>query len=229
MAIFGCILTDACVRVGDRLRIDASRNSVTPDMDAISLVEVDPDGSGTYFDVSSDLFLDWQYSASGTFTIQLRVTAGAASEIFAETIEVKDEQDDCLFSDDSDLLGFEPSIRDCLDCHRCNFNHIHRQIAKCIYECLRDEGLLWHGCELIDIAKLKGSEQLRKWSTFWALENIYRNASKSPEDFWAQRSQFYKSKRVKAFGGYKIFFDKDGDGKISRHEYKISTNRLVRK
>ena len=229
MAIFGCILTDDCVQVGDRLRIWVDRNTVTPDEDPISMVEVDPDGSGTFYDVSDDLFLDWAFNADGIYQIKLQVTAGANVECFTREIEVKTEEDDCLFANDEDLRGFEPSIYDCLDCYRCSYKYIHRQVRECIMDCLLREGLLWDGCKPVDIKSYKSSEQLKKFATFWALEIIFNSFSKDPNDFWASRGAYYANLRKKSFNSYRIYFDEDGDGVVEQSEYLIRCNRLIRK
>lgn len=229
MAIFGCILTDDCVQVDDRFRIWADKNSVTPDEDVISMVEVSPDGGITWYDVSDDLYLDWQYPSEGTYEIQTRVTAGANSETFTKEITVKTEEEDCLFAGDEDLRGLEPMIYDCLECYRCSYKYIHRQVKKCLMDCLLREGLLWDGCEAIDLMRLKTSHQLRKLATYWALELIFMSFSKSNDDFYYDRAKHYRKLRSEAYSSYRVYFDKDGDGTVESNEYLIRSNRLIRR
>lgn len=229
MAIFGCILTDDCVQVDDRFRIWVDKNTVTPDEDAISMVEVSTDGGITFYNVSDDLYLDWQYSAAGTYEIQSRVTAGANSEVFTQEIVVKTEEEDCLFANDEDLRALEPTLYDCLECYRCSYKYIHRQVRKCLMDCLLREGLLWDGCTEVELTTLKTSHQLRKLATYWALELIFMSFSKSTDDFYYDRAKHYRRLRNETYGSYRVYFDKDQDGVTESHEYSVRCNRLVRK
>ena len=226
MAVFACILTDHCVAVNDMLRIWVDRISLTPNESPINMVEIDPDGSGTFYDVMNDLIIDWQYDTSGTYTIELRVTLDDGSiKTFLETIEVK--EDECFFSDDDCLRKLEPRILECLECYRCSFKYVHRQIVECLMECLREEGLLSNGCEPIDVLNLKNSTNLKKVATYWALENIYMEASKLPDDFYERRAKYYSGLRKSAFNKSKLYYDKDGDGVIEPGEYVARSNRII--
>ena len=71
--IFPVLSHESIVQVDDKTRLDASK-SFSNSAD-ITLVEIDPDGTGTFYDITNvdGWYLDMVYGVEGDKTITLRI------------------------------------------------------------------------------------------------------------------------------------------------------------
>lgn len=217
--IFPNLELEAVVQVGDRTRLSALKSFVTQDEAAISMIQISPLGAASgLIDVSTDMFLDWQFSASGTISVLCRVTASGASAEITDTISVVTAASDHLFSNDDDLRLQEPDILKWVEEGRNTFINIHRRAQKSILEYLRKEGFTdvygnpYTKAAIIDI------EEVKQWSTFLALRLIFEGISNATDDVFAEKAKRYKGQEVEWRKTALLRLDIDGDGEADNKE-----------
>src|SRR4051812_9919720 len=101
-AIFPNLLFEPTVQVNDKTRLDGSKSFLSSG--SIDVLEIKPDTTEAYIDVSTNKYLDWEYSASGTKEVSVRVTVGSASAEITRELSVITSESDYLFSNDADLV-----------------------------------------------------------------------------------------------------------------------------
>ena len=195
--IFCCFDTDKCTALGDKFRIDISQSYATPDEGAFTLLEIEPEIGAGFIDITSEQYLDWQYSVSGTKTVSVRLTTELGT-VKTDTLEVEAKEDECFLADDDCLKALEPDIYKYLPCERCSFKYVHRKVADLIIDELTCRGVFkeekgsfsvknpLQGCtiEKIECAQLQSSDQIKRWATSWALEIIFCGMTNSKDDIF---------------------------------------------
>ena len=142
--IFPVLELESVVQVNDRTRLNAGKTYISPDEAAITLIEIQPAASEAFIDVTSNRYLDWQYSTDGTAAVVVRVTTGSSGPTtFTKDLSVLSVADDKLFSADSELLPYEPNILDYVREGRNSFLDIHRASQDRILKWL-DENRYWN-------------------------------------------------------------------------------------
>lgn len=229
--IFCCFDTDKCVSLGDKFRIDISQSYSTPDEGAFTSLEIQPEIGADFVDVTSTQYLDWQYDLSGTKTVTVRLTTELGT-IKTDTIEVEAKEDECFLADDDCLKALEPEIYKHMPCERCSFNYVHRKVAELIIDDLTCRGIFkedkgsisvknpFGDCKIekLTCEQLSGSDQIKRWATYWALEIIYCGMTNSKDDLFYSKMEKYSSMRKDAANAGILLFDQDGDGEIEKHE-----------
>lgn len=210
--IFPKVVIEKDVRIGDKTRINVSGTFVTPDEAAISLIEVQPLASGSFYDVTTDLYLDWCYSAEAVETISVRVTTDGAPEVATATINVISEANDQLFSDDNDLVKFEHDIINYVRDGRNSFFDIHRKSKNIILAELANKRVLLSDNSKIEMDNLLDKTEIREWSTFLTLAMIYQGLIVSPDDVFTQKFDQYSSAAKQSSTRYLLTIDEDKDG-----------------
>lgn len=215
--IFPSLEIEPIVQVDDRTRLNASKsfNSASA---AISLIQIDPDGSEGLIDVTTNQYLDWQYSASGTYTVTCRVTAGAASAEFTDTVSVLTEAADKLFSTDSDLKLHEPDILNWTEEGRNTFKNVHRRAQKLMIEYLKREGFRDINGDFFTIAAIVNIENVKQWSTYLTLRLIFEGLSNATDDIFSDKAKRYKGLEVTWRKTVLLNIDVDGDGVVDDFE-----------
>lgn len=217
MAIFPHLQIEPTLQVNDRTRLDATKSFIPAS--AISSVEIDPDGTTGLIDVTTDKYLDWSYSASGTYTVTARVTAsGGASAEFSDTISVVTESADKLFSTDDDLKLHEPDILNWVEEGRNTFKNVHRRAQKLILEYLKREGFRDTNGDFFTKAAIVNVENVKQWSTFVALRLIFEGISNAVDDIFAEKAKRYKGQEVRWRKTVLLNIDVDGDGTVDDNE-----------
>lgn len=237
--IFCCFDTDKCVSLNDKFRVDISQSYATPEEGAFTLLEIEPETGAGFVDVTLNQYIDWQYSVSGTKTVNVRLTTELGT-VKTESIEVEAKEDECFLSDDDCLKALEPEILKYLPCQRCSFNYVHRKVVDLLIDDLtcrgvfkKEKGVInvknpFGGCEIekIDCTQLQSSDQIKKWATYWALEIIFCGMTNSKDDIFYSKMEKYASKRKAAASAGVLIFDQDGDGTIEKHE-GVSWNKKL--
>jgi len=216
--IFPHLELEAVVQVNDRTRLNASKSFVTQNESAISLIQIRPIAGGDFINVTSDMFLDWQYAASGTVSITARVTASGASAEVTSTVSVLTSTSDKLFSTDSDLRLQESDILSWVEAGRNSFLNIHRRVQKLIVEQLRREGFVdvdgvpYTKSAFVDV------EEVKQWSTFWVLQLIFESISNATDDIFHEKAKRYSALRLSWEKSVLLRIDTDGDGTVDTDE-----------
>lgn len=217
MAVFPSLELEPIVQVNDRTRLDATKSFLSSG--TITKVEIKPDGSEGLVDVTDDKYLDWSYSASGSYTVTARVTAsGGASAEFSETISVVTSAADKLFSTDSDLELHEPDILNWVEDGRNTFKNVHRRAQKLILEYLKREGYRDTNGDFFTKDAIVNVENVKQWSTFVALRLIFEGISNAVDDIFSEKAKRYKGMEVTWRKTVLLNIDVDGDGVVDDNE-----------
>ncbi len=226
MAIFPKLRTDRIIQIEDGTRLDATQTFVSKDEAAITLVEIQPEATESFVDVTStgnnrerNWFLDWQYSgASRTVDVTVRVTTDGAPVTFTQQMEVITAADDKLFSDDYDLLVKEEDITKWLPDGRTSFKYKHRQVQTMIIEDFNERGVTDKDGVKLTKDAFVDVEEVRQWALNMVLSLIFKDNSNVVGDVFDLKGNNYMSEALthkhRAF--YRL--DLDGDGSISLGE-----------
>ncbi len=236
--IFPLLETEPIVQVLDKTRISASK-TFTADETAITLVEIEPEVGAGFIDVSGspvlskNWVLDWAYATAGVKSIALRVTTDGAPTTFNKIITVLTAAEDNLWSNDADLIIHEPDIMKWVKSGRASFLDYHRMAQTRILEWL-DNLKLWNKDGVAftkeDITQAVAVEDLKRISTYWALELIFAGISNKTDDVFFQKQRSYGALRKDLQGERsRIRADFDQDGVIEDFEQvNIKSMRLYR-
>lgn len=226
--IFNVLKTEDVVQVDDKTRLDASK-SFSADGETLSLVEIDPDNSGTFYDVTSSQYLDWQYSTDGTKTVVLRVT-GSVSPVqsITKTLEVITAADDLLFSSDKDLVAWESDILRYVPKGRNSYLDKHRESQKLILQHFSENRIKDSAGEPIVKEDIFDITEVREWSKFLTLSIIFFELHNQVDDVFMGKHKKYESFMKEARGRAEIRFDFDQDGTVDRR-HDLRSGILVRR
>ncbi len=210
--IFPVLELEQVVQVDDRTRLDGLKAYTTPDEAAITLVEIEPDAGAGYIDVTSNRYLDWQYSTDGDKTVTLRITTDGAPQSISRTLSVLSVVDDRLFSSDAELLPYEPQILQWTREGRNSFLDVHRAAQDRILGWL-DEHRIWdnQGNRLTkeDITDI---QEVNDWSKFMTLRLIFEGLSNAIDDIFHEKAIRYGEMEVQARNRAALRLDRDNDG-----------------
>jgi hypothetical protein len=215
--IFPNLLVEPILQVADKTRLDASTSYVTPDEGTITLIEIDPDGSSGYIDVTDTGYLDWGYSTAGSKTATVRVTTDVGTNTKSETITVLSSADDKLFSSDQDLKLHVHDILKYVPPGKNSFKHIHRRAQSIILDDL-DQQEIWD-TEDNRLTKdaILDTQQVKEWSTYLTLRLIYEDLSNAIDDVFIEKAREFKAREAAARKRF-IELDLDGDGEADEDE-----------
>jgi len=227
--IFPVLKLEDIVQVDDQTRLDARKSYTTPDEASVTLIEIEPDTALGFLDITSQQFLDYQYSTDGDKSVSLRITTDGAPETLTKTLTITTAVDDKLFSSDEELTSHEPDILEYVKPGRNSFLNIHRNA--------QDRILTWldeHRINDIDGNRLTKDaivdiEEVNDWSKFMVLRLIFEGLSNSVEDLFSNKAQMYRELEAIARNRSQIRLDKNGDGDIDPTAYDLRSFGLVRK
>lgn len=217
--IFGVLKLEDKVQIGDKTRLDANSTYLSPDEGAITLLRISPDNGVTFFDVTNDKYLDWQFGTEQLETIILEVTtATTAATTFSGTISVLAAATENLFSNDNDLVEYEDDVLRYIRSGRNSFIDKHRVAQTEILDEL-DQAKVWKrdgsryvASDLVDI------QDFKQWSRFLTLKIIYEGISNAIGDVFEAKSVKYGSMAIKAKERGVLRLDVNGDGVIEDFE-----------
>lgn len=231
MSVFGIIEAEKILQVNDKTRINVSQSFVSPDETGISMIEIDPDGSAVYYDVTSNKYLDWIYQAAGDYTITVRVTS-TISNVSTSTasISVVTEADDKLFSTDQEIKSQEHDILNYLPKGKSSFKFKHRAAQERILSYL-DEKRVWdiNGNKLTKDA-IVNIEEVSDWSKYMVLMMIFEDLSNAVDDVFFEKSLRYRNLMNEARNRAALRLDVNGDGVIETGEgYNLVSLDMIRR
>jgi hypothetical protein len=221
--IFGFIELEDVVQVDDRTRLSASKSYISKDSMPVTLVRIEPEAGAGFIEVGApgsykDWFCDWQYSTPGTKVVSLEITTDAAPVIFTKTLEVLTAAEDILWSADSDLTAYEPDVLKWTPIGRNSFLNVHRTAQRLILDWLNSIRVWKQDGTKLTKDDMATGDDLRKLSTFWALESIFFGISNKVDDVFLAKSRTYSSKRKECQDTTSIMADFNGDGEVETNE-----------
>lgn len=229
--IFPSLKLEAIVQENDKTRLDGSTSYVTPEEGSITLIEIQPEAGGDFYDVTSNGYLDWEYSTEGTKVVSVRVTStNGGPTTGTRSLDVITEADDKLFSSDADLIGHEPDILEFVRAGRNSFLDIHRMAQNRILAWLDEHRIhATDGSRLTKDAIIE-IEEVAQWSKFLVLRYIFEGLSNATDDiFWEKRNRYMDLEKNARNRG-RMRLDQDGDGEIDAKEnLDMRSLRLVRR
>ena len=223
MAIFGNLELEEIVQENDKTRLDATKSFVSKDEAAITLVEIEPEASAGFIDVTGtsfrDWFLDWEYSTDGTKTVSVRITTDGAPVTSTATMDVITAADDKLFSGDQDITALEPDILQWIRPGRNTFLDVHRKAQVLILDWINDLGVRNNDLTRVSKDEIVDTEEVRKWSENLVLRLIFEGISNAVDDTFARKAAVYAAREAEAKNRAKIRFDADKDGVAESGEF----------
>lgn len=227
--IFPTLELEQVLQVDDRTRLNASKSYTTPDESAITLVEIEPEAGSGFVNVTSDKFLDWQYSTDGSKLVTVRITTDGSPVTFSKTLAVLSVADDKLFSSDSELLPYEPNLLDWVREGRNSFLDIHRAAQDRILSWL-DENRIWDS-ERNRLTKdnITDLDEVNDWSKFMTLRLIFEGLSNAIDDIFHQKALRYMEMESKARNRAALRLDRDNDGNTDQIKTDLRSVGLYRR
>lgn len=227
--IFPVLKIENIVQVDDQTRLDARKSYTTPDEASVTLIEIEPDTGLGFLDITSQQYLDYQYSTDGDKTISLRVTTDGSPETITETLTITTALDDKLFSSDEELTSHEPDILEYVRAGRNSFLNVHRTAQDRILTWLDEHRITDNNGDRLTKDAIVDTEEVNDWSKFMTLRMIFEGLSNSVDDIFNAKSQGYRELEAIARNRSQLRLDKDGDGEVDRNAYDTRTFRMVRK
>jgi len=212
MPAFPVLNTDEVVQVGDKFRLDAT-GCFAAGGASIQTVEIQPEGTGSWIDVTSDKYLDWVFTTAGAKTATVRVTDDSSAQTTATaSITALSEADDKLFSTDAKLKQHQSDIHKFLPECRSSFRFQHRRAQTLMLDWLAKEGYTDSLGERITKDAMVVNEDVESWATFTCLKLIFEDASNATDDVFAAKAKTYDGLAKAARDRSVLSLDEDGDG-----------------
>lgn len=232
--IFGTIKNESILQVKDKTRIDVKSTFISPDEEAITKLEIEPEATAGYIDVTSSKQLDWSYATAGDKTISLRVTTDSTPEVFTSTVKVLTAEDDRLFSSDADLVQLEDDILNYVRKGRDSFLDKHREAQYRILDQLDMERIYDIDGKRLKAINIANLDEVRQWSKYLTAQIIYESLVSEVDDVFQQKAAKYEQFATK-YGNraaLSIRQDLNKDGSFSELETEkldVYTTRMMRR
>lgn len=255
MPIFPILELESIVQENDKTRLDASK-SFASGGSAITTLEICPDyvapeeedpDENTYYDVTEDKWLDWQYSIeaanpeteSREATVRVRINYVAPDPEADPPVEedlgtsttkiitVNSVDTDALFSTDDDLKRHEPDVLKYVPDGRATFKDVHRRAQTLILAWLDTQGFVDANATKLTLADILDPTELTQWSTMMALRLIFEGISNAVDDVFSKKAKtyleledFYRKRAI-------LRIDTNSDGQLDTGEGLDISNAMV--
>jgi hypothetical protein len=235
--IFPHLDFEKIVQVNDKTRLDAGKTFLSPDSNPIQVLEIRPENSDIFYNVTTAKFLDWSYATDGEKVVTLRITTGVNNLTLDTPVEfqyqlnVLSEEDDNLFSNDNDLVQYEDDILKYIRKGRNSFLDKHRAAQSFIISELDRRRIVNSDGTRITKDQIKDIEEVREWSRFYTLYIIFRGISNAVDDIFGQKAMSYlkRSQEAQNFAVIRLDLNKDGDINPLTEQLDIFTTDMVRR
>ncbi|MDH3324067.1 MAG: hypothetical protein OEL89_00350 [Candidatus Peregrinibacteria bacterium] len=184
--MFAVLNFESILRVNDKTRLDASGSYGG----TITQLEIETDTAAGYIDVTTDGYLDFEYSTAGTKAVTVRVN-GVDTKSY--DIEVLAAVDDIHFSNDQDLLQHRGEILRFTKDGRNSFLDKHRLSRDLIMEYINQSGIKKTDLTDYAVSDIVNLNEVKQWSVFMTLSLIMQEMSNQIDDiFWRDYLEFKK-------------------------------------
>jgi hypothetical protein len=213
MTLFPSLILEKSVQENDKTRLDARKSFAQGEV--ITLTEISYDGGTNYVDVTADMYLDWQFTASGAVNIIVRLNG---VDELTKGLLIKTELEDNLFSDDTMLVDHEDDILSYTRDGRNSFIDKHRLAQALILNDLdrtqiwKNDGTRFVAADIVDV------QEFTEWSKFITLRLIFESLSNSLEDIFSEKAKKYRSMEVESKKRAVLKLDFDGDAVIDDND-----------
>lgn len=207
------------VRVGDKIRLDASQTTVLSPSVSVTVqsVTIQPESTAASFNVTGSpvnqkrWFLDYFYASSGQKTVTVTVTLSDAT-VYSKTFTVQaiSAADDKLLVDDEDIRSYDFEILRFIPEGFSTWRHVHRKATQDVVffvNSLRIKNLN----NPITLDELLPSPNARQLALMLSLHMIYSQLSNRSDDKFYQRAMEAKkaAESIKSLPDFIIDFNKD--------------------
>lgn len=227
--IFPVLKLEDVVQVDDQTRLDASKSYITPDEASITLIEIEPDTGLGFIDVTSSMYLDYQYSTDGNKSVSVRITTDGSPLTLSKTLPIISAADDRLFSSDEELTSHESDILEYVKPGRNSFLNFHRNAQDRILTYLDEHRITDLDGNRLTKEAITDIEEVNDWSKFLTLRLIFGSLSNSIDDLFNAKAEQYRTLEGVSKNRSQLRLDKDGDGNTDTVAYDTRSLRLVRK
>lgn len=228
--IFPNLQLEGTVQTDDKTRLDGTTTFITQDEATITLVEIEPEASAGFIAVTSDKFLDWQYTTDGTKTVTIRVTTDGSPVTASKTLEVLTPANDKLFSSDAELVEHEGDILGYLRPGRASFLDKHRAAQDRILGWLDEHRIHDTSGDRLTKADVVDTAEVNDWSKFLTLQIIFESISNAVDDIFSEKARKYGLLVEQARNRAVLRLDRNNDGTIDDGEHQDNFSyRLVRR
>ena len=182
--------------------------------------------------ISFDRPTDWALSTEGgesKYFIKISFSANLSAGTTIQGMNL-------VFSDDQDLKGVYPHVINYLTANETTFILRHENSRDLIIQELRNRGFQKKGAnnsfyENLDAWDLLEINEVRLWSTYLTMANIFSSLQSNEGDVYKEKSEDYLKKAEFYKAGAYLTLDKDDDGVLDDAEQAsdVTVRRLVRK
>lgn len=233
MPVFPVLETEALVQEKDKTRLDGNK-SYAVGGSAITQLEIQPSAADVFYDVTSQKYLDWQYTMTNPVTTPVEDFVATirinGTETVTKTIQVISEAEDNLFSTDDQLKKHEYDILRYVPAGRATFKDVHRRVQVLMLDWLSKEGWVDDFAERITKERFKKLEEVQNWSAMYALQLIFEGLSNAIDDVFMDKSRRYARLASEFRDRSVLRIDTDRSGEVDLHEgLDIRTAIVVRR
>ena len=232
--IFPNIFTEEILQIKDKTRLDSTGSFRLDMAPTITDILIEPEAGAGFTSVfnggdSRKWLMDWAYITNGAKIVTVKIIDENAAEYTeSDTIMVLSEEDDHLYSNDSELVAIEHDIRKYIPKGRNTWKDKHRLAQTFIVDHLNDDGITNTSGDRLDKYAIVDIEEVNEWSKYRTLFYIYEDIKVNAEDVSNEKAQKYKlmaeNSAEKAF----IRLDTSGDGEEDTKVASIVTRLRVR-
>lgn len=234
--VFPSLTIENVIQVDDKLRIDASL-SFSNNGETITDVLIQPEASESFISVyntnEDKWYLDWAYELDGTKDVVVRVVGDTNTKDKTYQIDVLSEDDDALFSNDADLYGYEPTIKDDLPKGKNSFKFVHRKAQELILDYLNEQriwkqdGSRYLKQDVVDATDSEVKNQFKRWSTLQTLLIIFESNQVSVDDIFQEKMLHYTRLMNQSKATSALRLDSNNDGELEIRD--IRSTYMVRR
>ena len=230
MSIFPNLELEDKIQLNDKTRLDARKSFVSVDEALITLVEIQPEATGSFIDVTVLKYLDWEYEIPGTKAVTVRITTDGAAVTRSKNIEAVDAATDALFSSDEQLTSHEPDILKYVRAGRNSFLNKHRESQTRIMGWLDEHRVTDIQGKKLSIASIVDVTEVSEWSKYQTLQFIFEGISNDVDDIFSDKAKKYGRMVEETRNRAVLRLDVNGDGEIDLAEgYDMRSGTLVRR
>jgi PKD repeat protein len=184
--------------LGELIRIDTSKSTLTSNETVVTQVLLTPDTGITPIDVTADGYADYVYTSTGPKNITLAITnaGGTTTQTFTAAVTVVDTAALNLFSKDTDLVPFEPSVYDNLPEGWSKFTRLHKRAQDTILDNIDERNILkvdplTGATTRYQATDLYDAQEVRTWSSQLVLSYLFEGMIKTQDDIFTKKALKY--------------------------------------